>query len=545
MTRLSALLAATTILTAAAPASAQQIEAQSRISHVVLYPGGATTTREVSLTLPEGRHELVLPGMPPGLDPAGLRVESDGLTVGSVNLQQSRAAPDERPDTAQMQAARAEVERLEKALRDRDAAVAAIRAEAQAAEETIAFLRDLARSEGAAQGDIAALAASVEARILDARRRAIRAESAAQDAEVGRDRDARALEAARARLAALTEPALIGPALVLAVDGRGAPATIRITSQNPQASWRPVYDLKLDRKANSLTLVRGALVSQSTGEDWTDVTLRLSTARPGGQSQATEVRPEIVRTEPEPDPRGRFTPMAETARMALPEDAMMAPAPAPAFGAEQVDLGLTVAYDLPAPVTIRDGVDALRLTLNEAELTPEIYAEAAPRHDASAYLTAEAENTSGAPILPGPATLFADGTVTGQTDLDLLAAGDRLHLGFGPIDGLIAERRLPDRMEGTGGLIRRQNQESETATLRVENLTGETWPLRLVDRVPVSEQESLRVSWTADPPPDQTDPDGRRGVLVWHLDLAPGEVREVTVKTDLGWPDGNVLLRDW
>ncbi|MDO5703619.1 MAG: DUF4139 domain-containing protein [Paracoccus sp. (in: a-proteobacteria)] len=539
MTRLAALFATTTALTAA-PALADAIEAQARITQVLLHPDGATITREVTIKAPAGQHELTLPGMPPGIDPASLRIESAGATVGAVNLQQTRAAPDDRPESPDLTTARAEVERLEKALRDRDAATAAIRAEAQAAEDTIAFLRDLATSEGAATGDIATLSASVQAQILAARRSAIRAENAARDSEVGRDRDLRALESARARLSALTDPPLIGPALVLDIQTADAPATIRITTQSPQATWRPVYDLRLDRAAESLTLVRGALVSQSTGEDWSNVDLRLSTARPSGQSQATEVLPEIIRTQEQPP----MQPMARDRMAADMAEVMAAPAPM-AYAPEQVELGLTVAWDLPAPVTIRDGADALRLTLGQAALTPDILAEAAPRYDSTAYLTVDTVNDSGAPILPGPATLFADGTITGQTDLGLIAAGDRLHLGFGPIDGLIVERRLPDRTEGSGGFIHRSDRERETATLRLENLTDTAWPLRVVDRVPVSEQDSLRVNWTADPQPDETDPDGKRGVLIWRLTLAPGETQDITVQTDLTWPEGNVLLRDW
>ncbi|MDO5613310.1 MAG: DUF4139 domain-containing protein [Paracoccus sp. (in: a-proteobacteria)] len=542
MTRLAALIAATTALTSL-PALADEIRAQAHITDILLHSQGATITRQVVIDAPAGQNQLILPGMPAGIDAASLRIQADGATVGAVNLQHSRATPDERPETPEMTAARAEVDRLEKALRDRDAATAAIRAEAQAAEDTIAFLRDLAKSQGAAAGDVAALAGAVQAQMLEARRQAIWAENAARDAETGRDRDQRALDAARARLNTLTEAPLTGPALVLDVQTTDAPATLRISNDSPQATWQPVYDLRLDRAANSLTLVRGALVSQSTGEDWTDVALRLSTARPGGQSQATQVTPEIVRTEAEPT----MHPMGRSMDMAMSE-AMAAPAPVPAAmgsAAQKLDLGVTVAYDMPAPVTIRDGADALRLTLDQSSLTPEIYAEAAPRYDSSAYLTVDAVNDSGAPILPGPATLFADGTLTGQTDLDLLAAGDRLHLGFGPIDGLVAERRLPDRSEGSGGLIRRSNTETETALLRVENLTDSAWPLRLVDRVPVSEQETLRVSWSADPAPDETDPEGKRGVLIWRFDIAPGETRQVTVQTDMSWPEGNILLRDW
>ena len=141
------------------------------------------------------------------------------------------------------------------------------------------------------------------------------------------------------------------------------------------------------------------------------------------------------------------------------------------------------------------------------------------------------------------ATLFADGAMVGQTQLPLIAAGDRLELGFGRIDGMRVERRVPEQTEGERGLIRSSNQRVEVATLRVENLTAEAWPLRVVDRVPVSTQDDLSVDWQASPQPAETDPDGKRGVLYWESPIAAGELREITLTSELSWPGGNDLLR--
>ena len=531
-------------------ASAAQIEATGRVSHVILYPQGAQVTRRLDLTAPPGSHEVILPGLPEGIDPDSLRIAAEGARIGSVSLQQGRALPDESPDSPAILSAREELRARERALRERDARTAAIRAEAQAAEDTVAFLMKLAEAEGAAGGDVAALAQSVQAQILEARKKAIWAEDAARQSEEGRDEDVKAVEAARARLEALENPATQGEALVMAVAVEAAGAeqgtpqafAIEITSATDMAGWRPVYDLRLDRKAGTLAIERGVVVSQNTGEDWQDATLRLSTARPGGQAAATEVPSDFPRAEQD------YPAATESAVLNRQADAAYGAAVAEAApvvvdSMQATDLGLSIAYDYPAPVTIRDGVDALRLKLDEKSLTPEIFAEAAPRFDATAYLMAEGPNAIGEPILPGRASLYADGVMVGQTDLPLIAAGDELRLGFGPIDGILAERRVPERQEGTGGLIRRKNEDDETATLRIENLTGDLWPLRVVDRVPVSQQEILTVDWSADPQPSETEPDGRRGVLVWETELKPAEIKEITVTTRMRWPDDHILIR--
>nr|MBP6677772.1 DUF4139 domain-containing protein [Paracoccus sp. (in: a-proteobacteria)] len=207
-------------------------------------------------------------------------------------------------------------------------------------------------------------------------------------------------------------------------------------------------------------------------------------------------------------------------------------------------VGETVIYDYPTPVDIRDGADALRLPLDAHDLTPEIVAEAVPRHDDSAYLVADTVNTTGAVILPGDATFYADGALVGRGALELTAAGDDMKLGFGPLTGIKLERHLPDETEGGSGIIVKSAERQETAVLSIRNLTGEAWPLRVIDRVPVSRQEDLRIDWSAEPAPDETDPKGKRGLLVWNGEIAAGEERSITLKTSLRWPDGMMLIAD-
>ena len=119
-----------------------------------------------------------------------------------------------------------------------------------------------------------------------------------------------------------------------------------------------------------------------------------------------------------------------------------------------------------------------------------------------------------------------------------------MKLGFGPLTGIKLERHLPDETEGDRGIIMKSSERTETAVLSIKNLTGEEWPMRIIDQVPVSRQEDLRVDWSADPAPDETDPDGKRGLLVWKGPLAPGAERKITLTTSLRWPDGMDLIPD-
>ena len=90
-------------------------------------------------------------------------------------------------------------------------------------------------------------------------------------------------------------------------------------------------------------------------------------------------------------------------------------------------------------------------------------------------------------------------------------------------------------------MISRANELIEEVRIGIRNLTGESWRLRVLDRVPYSEQENLEITWRAVPPPSETDVDGRRGILAWRFDLPAGQTREITLRHSLQWPEGMVL----
>lgn len=535
-------LLSTVAILVAAPVLADTFETPAPVTAVTLYPEGASIIRTARLDLPAGAHQLVIPGLPADTDPASLRVAAEGATIGAVSLQTGRALPDGAPESQAIKDARAEVERLERVLRDRDAAVAAIRAEVAASEDLLSFLRTLASSDNATTGDVAGLTDMVATRMLAARRAGIEAETRALVAEQGRAEDERLLNDANARLAALQAPRGDQAALVLVVEGQGAPAQITVTSDAYQAGWASVYDLRLDQQTGTLVLERGLMVAQTTGEDWSDVALTMSTSRPSGQSTPSEVYPRVVRAF---DPKERLR-QAPAPASAMEDAGYVAPVvevEPVVVDAASVDFqGATAVYRYATPVDLRSGVDALRLKLDSNDLPLDaLVAEAVPASDKVAYLVADTKNPLAEVILPGRATLYSDGVMVGQTDLALTAAGDEIQLGFGPIDGTVLDRRTPDRESGEGGLIRGDASQTETAVLEAKNLTGRDYKLRLIDQVPVSEQKEVTVDWEASVEPTEQDPDGKRGVLVWESDLAAGATQQVTLETKIRWPDGYVL----
>ena len=547
MSPMSLRLILSTALILPLPALADSLNLSSHVTAVTVYPQAAEVTREITFQAAEpGSYDLVIPDLPPDAAPQGIHFQgSPGLTIGAFALRTDRLPPATPVDSAATTAARAALKAATAALHQAEAARDAILAKALAAEAQVTFLAGV-KIDGAALTPEAllALTTSIGAQVLAAKQAAIAAHTEALPTEDAVAEARQATETAQASLDALTsaEPA-DHAALTLTVEVTSpGPVTLGITHFVEDASWAPVYDLALDDKsaAPGLTLNRGAQVTQATGEDWTGVALTLSTARPGNQSAPSELYP-YLRTISDPQPSMDAKAVSGGMEMSAAE-----PAPAvmtaPSMTRAGADFqGVAVTYHLAQAVSVASGADTLRLTLDSLTFAPEVLAQAVPSRDATAFVVANWVNTSPEILLPGEVLTSRDGTLIGGGYLPLLAPGDKTTTGFGALDGVKLKREVPDRTTGDRGLFAASTEQHETAVLTVENLTDQAWNVRMLDQVPYSEQDDLKITWTADPSPTETDVGGQRGILAWHFDLDLGAKQQVTLTTVLGWPAGKVL----
>lgn len=509
------------------------------VSQVTLYPQGASITRDIAFTIPDGQHRLILGDLPRSVPLQNIRVQIDGAQLQGVTGRVDHVPPRDAGKTAAIEQAREQVRQLETQLRQAHGDIESIRLRAQAARARVGFLEALGQGDAIAQHDIdtlRALAMMVSQETLGALREAHDASREADEASQGLKDLTRALDRAKQALAALEiedrDRAML--AIELAADGP-AEGTATVTYFTWDAGWTPVYDLHLNRESGALRIARGAFIQQSTGETWSDVTVALSTSRPAEQTTPSDLSP-LPRRIDKPMQIQPKTMLREHAPMADLQSGAMAMAPAAQFD------GISVTYDYPAPVTLATGADRMRLNMGEITAPTRVTARAVPELDPTAFVMATLKNDTDEPVLPTPeASFYMDGRYIGQRPLAMIPAGAEADLSFGPIDGLRVSYVLLDRNQGDRGLISRSNTREEAARIEVQNLTGDPWPLQVIGRVPYSEQEDLKITWSATPHPSAENIDDARGILAWDLDLPSGAQQQIEIKQSLQWPDGYVL----
>ncbi|SMP27585.1 DUF4139 domain-containing protein [Shimia sagamensis] len=539
---------ATALFPLATPLWADDIRLNAPVTAATLYSEGATLTRAVPYSAPAGTHELLITNLPESLDPMSVRVALDGAKLGAVTVRHERTLPNVQEDSPELTAAKDNLDQAQADLRAAEDARADVLMKADAGKARLAYLSTLkGPSDTAATPEtISATLSLIGQETLAARQDIAAAEREARAATKNLEDLLEAYAEAHQTVDALTPSESENAMLAISISAEGASeGTLTLTHLTQFARWVPAYDVHLNNvETPQLNIERGAFVSQFTDEDWTDVAITLSTSRPDEQSEPSGLSPWRRHIEEErpvlPKSAGRLAelsmqaaPMAETAVL---EDAA-GYAATHSFGD-----GINATYIYPTPVSVSSTSDALHLALGTLDLTPETYALANPMRDETAFLMAEVTNDAGELILPSyEANFFLNGTYIGQQNMPLIAEGDSVDFSFGPINGLRLSDKITNKVTGDKGVLTTRNEQTETRVLTAENLTGRTWDLRLLGRVPFSEQEDLVITHQAAPAPTETNYEDQRGILMWERSLDAGASIEVELSHKIQWPSEMIL----
>ncbi|MCK8500932.1 mucoidy inhibitor MuiA family protein [Myxococcus fulvus] len=246
---------------------------EAPITDVTVYSDRARVVRTASLQV-SGTERLELPLLPEAVDPDSIQVEAEGARVASVEVRAAQPAPF---PVAEATALLSTLDRLGDEL-------SRVNAEHVANQRQVAALGRIQPKGAGADADDAsgALApggwSQAAAFLVDLRtKREVRMrELEARMQVLGNELDARQVEAGR--LGALPSPR--GFEVRVALTGSGA-AKVRLSYVVlQQARWYPRYELQLNPAQQRVQVAFSGLVSQETGEDWTQARLTLSTALP-------------------------------------------------------------------------------------------------------------------------------------------------------------------------------------------------------------------------------------------------------------------------
>jgi len=189
-------------------------------------------------------------------------------------------------------------------------------------------------------------------------------------------------------------------------------------------------------------------------------------------------------------------------------------------------------YEIRRPYTVPSGGKTVSVEIGRYEL-PAVYAyRCTPKIDRDAFLVAEATGSERYNLLEGEANVYFEGTFVGKGVLSPTGTTDTLRFSMGRDRGIVVRR---DRE--TDYNARKAVGSNRTQTtgwlLTVRNTRREAVSLTLCDQLPVSRNSDIVV--TAEELSGGRL-DAARGIVVWNLELRPGEQRELRLRYKVKYP---------
>ncbi len=306
----------------------------------------------------------------------------------------------------------------------------------------------------------------------------------------------------------------------------------------PGASWAPNYDARVLGGERAVQLGYFGLVRQNTGEDWKDVALTLSTARPNLGGAAPELGVwNLDIFVPRPMATGRGQVMEMRAK------SVAASATAGAFGdmasppeekdadmaQAAVEAGATSAtFKVAAAMSVPSDNSPQKVSVMSAKLNAQPEYATVPKRQPVAFLTSKVFNNSEFPLLAGAMNVFLDGTFVATSRLATVMPGEKFDLALGADDGISVKHKRVQRFTEDTGLTNSGQRITYEYLLTIQNNKRTTERVVVTDQVPVSLNEKIVVRQLT-PPTGELKPD-KEGLLKWTFDLKPAEKREFTVK---------------
>lgn len=533
-------------------AQADVIKADSRITAVTVYPGQALVTRSASVTLPAGAHQISFENIIPQVDENSIRVSGAGSA--KVKL---FGAQLKREFSAEVVSEKAKD--LQQQIQDLQDQRASVQAEEQILLQEREFLNSLKFfSQEQLPKDLITKIPTVKdvGDLLIYLDTEFKKNAAAGRVSVLKIREIdKKIEVLRQELAEISSGQKMTRVIVVDVEAPSAMTfDVQLSFMVNGAYWRPIYDARAAFDKGTVDLVTYGLVKQTTGEDWTDVEMTLSTSRPSVGGRMPYVAPWILdffRPEPR-SARKSFMMRSKDALMmqSAPMTAGMSldvtgSAEAPMEEAQEVyaqvgQSGTGVTYKIARPATVKsDGTD-YRLPVGGVSLKSDFRYAAFPRASEYAYLNTTVINEDQMQLPAGALGVFLDGDFVGRSSIDNVSPGEKFDLYLGIDENVKVKReQLEKKTDDTliGGLPSSTIRVTTTNRIKVENYKTKSISVYLFEAMPVSENDQIKVKiLSVKPEPKEKDWEKRKGVWRWSFDLKPRQISEIIYTFSVEYP---------
>lgn len=313
-----------------------------------------------------------------------------------------------------------------------------------------------------------------------------------------------------------------------------------------QAYWAPFYELEAINVDKPLHLTSKGKVIQTTGVDWKQVRLTLSSTQPNPNNEIPYFSQWLLSFSnyhtgysAPPPANAAVTYSAKKAEMQAKEDA------GSQYNMEQTIADytttdvrqLSVNYVISIPYDIYANGKPHTVTFAEQNVPASYNYYAAPKLNKDAYLIANVHDYSQYNLLPGEANITFEGKFVGKTFLNPSTTNDTLQIALGVDPNVVIKREKV--AEKSGNKVLSGNREATfTFDISVRNNKTASINLTLKDQFPISKDKEVIVELSENSNATLND---EVGTFTWELRVKPQETKKVRFGYKVKYPKDKTI----
>ena len=503
------------------------------IRAVTVYPDGALVTRAAHAHVPAGPSIVVFDDLTPSLDEASLRarVETGTAKVTGISADWQGNLEPHRDSEAKLTTAMEKIQADLQTERDRQQALATRK---QTLEQYRALSHD-AMGESAGEGG-AAKSSPTDKTTSAAKWGAALAYLTKEEASIASD-----LRASQVRVEDLNVKyaAVAGELNKIRAGYDRRTRRVEVEIDAPAATdvdlaldyavagarWTPAYDAR--QGATELALTCYGTVTQATDEDWTKVSLILSTARPSESAQVPtlkEVR--LTGSARQKRPVQIVSYGKEKAKDYAKNDESGNAVGGGEFARADIDdHGTAIVFKIEGKESLPADRRPHKVEIATLPLKADLTWEAIPKIAPYVFLKSTAKNKSNFPFLAGEVNVFRASGYVGTSHLEYVAPGEEFALSLGVDDDLKVHRIIDEKVDTKPKILGTTRTIAWGYSIDLSNFKDEKQTVTLVENIPVTQRAEIKVTLReGTTKPDKKDDEG---FVKWNVELKPGETKTV------------------
>lgn len=536
---------------------ADVIENSGKIESVVLYRGQALVTRAVSVEVTAGHHELVVQGLPYAIQAKSLFANADNsINIRSVRYR-TRVVEKSATDSLEgVEKINQDIQKIQQQIRHNSSKQELIRSQ----EQYLAGLKSYAMNRHKQDIDKGSFDPKSlmemmgyvfqETKRLNEEKYQLKEELLTLKSKLS------TLEKKKKELGVKDTEEVREAVVFFEKKDTNSSSKIHLNYLVSGATWSSTYNVRSQSKEEQIVIEYNALVQQTSGEDWSNVHLKLSTASIEMTAESPSLSAMNVKLQPgrqvvrENKILNDYTNYKNQQEQTLKSRSKMNREGHIQANNKINEMGnnlqilefvgsrnmqrknvraqsaLTVHYKIPGKVSIASRKDQQLVEIKKIQLNQELYNITIPLLSEHIYRRARITNTYEIALLEGKANVYLDGQFVGSAFIPMTAKGQKFTLGLGVDTQVTSSRELVSKKTSP----KKGNRVIELQyRLSLENYKENAAQVRVFDRVPKNDN-NLSVSVTSE---TELSADvryqkilRRQGILRWDVEIPQGSKLE-------------------